>query len=190
MALTKKAANDKYDKLKKRLERGEITKERFKQAADRIYKMYHSDANKATRNAKPAIKAKPAQSKTTPKSANRGAAFLDMGGRNVKPVTKPGTHGQYRKKGDPGPAVVKKGSRTGASVDPRERQLSKNRRDARRSTTGSSTAGRRNVARQVDEQSGSAKRNQRLVEARRRRAREEAAKRNLRLMLSSKYNKD
>ena len=189
MALTKKAADKKYDELRAKLKAGEITNERFKQAADRIYKMYHSDANKATRNAKPAIKAKPAQSKTTPKS-KMGAAVLEMGGRNVKPVKKTGTHGQYRKKGDPGPAVVKKGSRTGASVDPRERQLSKNRRDARRSTTGSSTAGRRNIARQVDAQSGSAKRNQRQVEARRRRARQEAAKRNRRLMLSRKYNKD
>ena len=57
MALTKKDANAKYDKLRKQLKAGEITKERFKQAADRIYKMYHSDANKATRNAKPASKA-------------------------------------------------------------------------------------------------------------------------------------
>ena len=54
MALTKKAANKKYDELRAKLKAGEITKERFKQAADRIYKMYHSDANKATRNAKPA----------------------------------------------------------------------------------------------------------------------------------------
>ena len=60
MALTKKDANAKYDKLRKQLKSGEISQERFKQAADRIYKMYHSDANKGTRNAKPAIKAKPA----------------------------------------------------------------------------------------------------------------------------------
>lgn len=64
MALTKKDANAKYDKLRKQLKSGEISQERFKQAADRIYKMYHSDANKATRNAaKPAIKAKPAKAK-------------------------------------------------------------------------------------------------------------------------------
>ena len=132
MALTKKAANKKYDELRAKLKAGEITQERFKQAANRIYKMYHSDANKATRNAKPAIKAKPAQSKTTPKSANRGAAFLDMGGQNVKRVTKTGTHGQYRKKGDPGPAVRRAGSTTGASVDPRERSLRRNREEARR----------------------------------------------------------
>ena len=147
------------------------------------------NAAKTAPKAKPAVKAKPAQSKTTPKSANRGAAFLDMGGQNVKRVTKTGTHGQYRKKGDPGPAVRRQGSTTGASVDPRERQLRKNRQEARRSG-GSSSAGRRNIARQVAEQSGSAKRNQRQVEARRRRARQEGAKRNRRLMLSSKYNKD
>jgi hypothetical protein len=73
-----------------------------------------------------------AQTKTTPKSANRGAAFLDMGGQNVKRVTKTGTHGQYRKKGDPGPAVRRAGSTTGASVDPRERSLRRNREEARR----------------------------------------------------------
>lgn len=63
MALTKKAANDKYDKLRKKLKAGEITQETFKRSADRIFKMYHSDANKATRNAKPAAKSKPAASK-------------------------------------------------------------------------------------------------------------------------------
>ena len=44
-----------------------------------------------------------------------------------------GTRGEYRKKDDPGPAVRRKGSTTGASVDPRERSLRKNRADARRS---------------------------------------------------------
>ena len=68
MALTKKAANKKYDELRAKLKAGEITKERFKQAADRIYKMYHSDANKATRNAKPAA-SKPRQ--TTRAEAER-----------------------------------------------------------------------------------------------------------------------
>lgn len=98
-----------------------------------------------------------------------------------------GTRGQSRPSNSPGPAVVKPGSRTGAAVDPRERQLRKNREDARRSG-GSSSAGRRNIARQVAEQSGSAKRDQRQVEARRRRAREAAAKRNRRRYLASKNN--
>ena len=76
---------------------------------------------------------KPAQSKATPKSANRGAAFLDMGGQNVKEVKKTGTHGQYRKKGDPGPAVRRRGSvGEGESLDPRERQLRRNQARARR----------------------------------------------------------
>ena len=66
MALTKKAADDKYDKLRKKLKAGEITQETFKRSADRIFKMYHSDANKATRNAKPAA-SKPRQ--TTRKEA-------------------------------------------------------------------------------------------------------------------------
>ena len=43
-----------------------------------------------------------------------------------------GTRGQFRKKGDPGPAVLRRGSTTGASVDPRERQLRKNRQEAAR----------------------------------------------------------
>lgn len=43
-----------------------------------------------------------------------------------------GTRGEYRKKGDPGPAVRRAGSTTGASVDPRERSLRRNREEARR----------------------------------------------------------
>ena len=132
--------------------------------------------------AKTAPKAKPAASKPrqTTKEEAKSRFYRSSSG----------TRGQSRPSNSPGPAVRRQGSTTGASVDPRERQLRKNRQEARRSTTGSSTAGRRNIARQVAEQSGSAKRNQRQVEARRRRAREEAAKRNRRLMLSNKYNKD
>jgi hypothetical protein len=97
-----------------------------------------------------------------------------------------GTRGQSRPSNSAGPAVVKQGSRTGASVDPRERQLRKNREEARRG--GSSSAGRANIRRMVEEQSGGGRRNQRQVEARRRRAREEAAKRNRRRYLASKNN--
>ena len=68
MALTKKAADKKYDELRAKLKAGEITKERFKQAANRIHKMYHSDANKATRNAKPAA---PQPRQTTRAEAER-----------------------------------------------------------------------------------------------------------------------
>ena len=98
-----------------------------------------------------------------------------------------GTRGQSRPSNSPGPAVVKPGSRTGASVDPRERQLRKNRQEASRSG-GSSSAGRRNIARQVAEQSGSSRRNQQQVEARRRRARQRGAARNRRQYLASKNN--
>jgi|TARA_Y100000015_G_scaffold6132_1_gene5597 hypothetical protein len=90
MALTKKDANAKYDKLRKQLKAGDITKERFKQAADRIYKMYHSDANKATRNAKPAIKAKMPGGSTraeVEKSFNKAKAinnFVGPGGSRTR----------------------------------------------------------------------------------------------------------
>ena len=98
-----------------------------------------------------------------------------------------GIRGEFRKVGDPGPNV----SRDPQKFDPTSRRVRRVQEDARRSRVrASGTAGRRNIARQVAEQSGSAKRNQRQVEARRRRAREEAAKRNRRLMLSRKYNKD
>ena len=98
-----------------------------------------------------------------------------------------GTRGQSRPSNSPGPAVVKKGSRTGASVDPRERQLRKNRQEARRSG-GSSSAGRANIRRMVEEQSGGGRRNQRQVEERRRRARQRGAARNRRQYLASKNN--
>ena len=64
MALTKKDANAKYDKLRAQLKKGTISQKDFKRSADRIYNMYHSDANKKTRNAKPAPKG------STPKTSN------------------------------------------------------------------------------------------------------------------------
>ena len=206
MALTKKDANAKYDRLRKKLEAGDITKERFKQAADRIYKMYHSDANKAARKAKPAIKAKPA-SKT-------GKAVLEMGGSNVKEITKPkksnaasnfyrsssGTRGESRPSDSPGPAVRRAGSTTGASVDPRERQLRKNLEDARRSRAAASAevraaggSNRRNdraIEKEVSRSSGGVRAAQRRKEERQRRARKRGLKRNRRQMLGNRYNKD
>ena len=85
----------------------------------------------------------------------------------------------------PSPTVTKKGSNTGATVDPRERSLRVNRQEASR---GSTSTGRANIRRQVNAQSGSSKRNQRQVEERQRRARAQGAKRNRRLMLSRRYN--
>ena len=96
-----------------------------------------------------------------------------------------GTRGQNRPSNSPGPAVRKKGSTTGASVDPRERQLRKNRQDAKR---GSTTKGRANIKAQVDAVSGSGRRNQRQVEERRRRARRRAMLKNRRQLLSRRHN--
>ena len=147
-------------------------------AQKKIFAKYKAMVKAGNTPADPKPKSKPA---ATTKPAETKPAASKSSGSSV--------HGQFRKSNSPGPAVRRQGSTTGASVDPRERQLRKNRQDARRSS-GSSSAGRRNIARQVAEQSGSAKRNQRQVEARRRRARQEGAKRNRRLMLSRKYNKD
>ena len=87
MAYTKKAINDKYDKLRAQLKAGTIDQKTFKASADRLYKLYHSDANKATRNAS----SKPAP-KSTPKpqyGGKTGKAVLELGGSNVKKVQKP-----------------------------------------------------------------------------------------------------
>ena len=89
MALTKKDANAKYDKLRKQLKDGEISPERFKQAADRIYKMYHSDANKTTRNAKSAKAKMPGGSTRAKveKSFNKAKAvnnFVGPGGSRTR----------------------------------------------------------------------------------------------------------
>ena len=81
MALTKKAADKKYDKLRKKLKAGEITQETIKRSADRIYKMYHSDANKATRNAKPAVR-KPAQTEAA--RIKTVVLSFEMGGQKAK----------------------------------------------------------------------------------------------------------
>ena len=68
MAYTKKAINDKYDKLRAQLKAGTIDQKTFKASANRLYELYHSDANKATRNAtpaKPKPKTKPQATTTT-----------------------------------------------------------------------------------------------------------------------------
>ena len=105
-----------------------------------------------------------------------------------KTETKPsgsGVHGQFRPSRPASPTVRRPGSTTGASVDPRERQLRVNRRDAER---GSTTKGRANIKAQVDAVSGSSKRNQRQVEERRRRARRRAMLKNRRQLLARQYN--
>jgi hypothetical protein len=110
MAISKAAANKKYDELRAKLKSGDITKEAFKTASARIYNMYHSDSNKATRNAapskpKPKATAKPkpkAPAKPKPKTAKeslyqsgqrygggpikpRAQRVLEIGGSDVKP---------------------------------------------------------------------------------------------------------
>jgi len=119
MGMSVKDMKDHYDK---KVRGKKLTLEQKRHLADQM---------QAARKAAPKAKSKPVQSKATTKS-KMGADVLDMGGRNVRRVTKTGTHGQYRKKGDPGPAVRRAGSTTGASVDPRERSLRRNREEARR----------------------------------------------------------
>ena len=133
------------------------------------------DAAKNAPKSKPAAKAKPATKKTTKSEA--ASRFYSSSS---------GTRGQLRPSNPASPTVRRKGSTTGASVDPRERSLRKNRQEAKR---GSSTKGRANIRAQVKAASGSSKRNQRQVEDRRRRARQRGAKRNLREMLAAKFNK-
>jgi len=97
--------------------------------------------------------------------------------------------------GTPGPNVTVPFGK----LDRNTARVQRHQQDARRSRTAqhqdvkaasgsSSTKGRANIRRMVNEQSGSSKRNQRQVEDKRRRARNAAAKRNRRLMLSSRYN--
>ena len=120
---------------------------------------------------KAAPKPKAAKSTTSTKSST------------TKASTGSGVHGQYRPSRPPSPTVRRPGSTTGATVDPRERQLRKNRQDAKR---GSTTAGRANIKAQVDAVSGSGRRNQRQVEERRRRARRRAMLKNRRQLLASR----
>ena len=68
MAISKAAANKKYDELRAKLKSGDITKEAFKTASARIYNMYHSDSNKATRNAAPSKPKPKATAKPKPKA--------------------------------------------------------------------------------------------------------------------------
>ena len=93
---------------------------------------------------KAASKAKPAASKprqTTRKEAEARFYSSSSQGSIAKNQEKAksnffrsssGTRGQLRPSNSPGPAVRRAGSTTGASVDPRERQLRKNRQEAAR----------------------------------------------------------
>ena len=85
MAITKKDANAKYDKLRKQLKIGAIDKETFKRSANAIYKKYHSKSNKATRNAPTS---KPKASKPKASSSAGKQRFFDgaKGGKYDKAV--------------------------------------------------------------------------------------------------------
>ncbi len=69
--LSKSAINKKYDQLRSQLTSGELSREDFKIAADRLYTMYHGKANKAQRvkDAKPTTQRQqaPKQTKTSAK---------------------------------------------------------------------------------------------------------------------------
>ena len=86
--LSKSAINKKYDQLRADLKSGELSQEQFKRKADRLYKLYHSKANKAQRakDAAPAPK-KPAAEK--PKKAPRGYTPGKLYGEDVKPKKAP-----------------------------------------------------------------------------------------------------
>ncbi len=75
-------------------------------------------AKKAAPKAKPAA---PKPRQTTRKEAE--ARFYSSSSS---------TRGEFRPSNSPGPAVRRAGSTTGASVDPRERQLRRNRQEAAR----------------------------------------------------------
>ena len=144
---------------------------------------FRDAAKKAPAASKP--KPAPAKSQSTPKKPQSTPKKPQSTPK--KPSKGGGTTGRTRPSNPPSPTVVRSGSRTGASVDPRERSLRRNRQQTRSRST---TAGRRNIRQQVEAQSGSAKRDQRTTEARRRRAREAGLKKNRRELLAKKYNKD
>ena len=133
------------------------------------------------------VKSPAPKAKAAAKQQQRTATSSSSTPTKPKTQKPPATRGKFRGSNPPSPTVVRPGSKTGAAVDPRERSVSKNLQESKRKK-GSTVKGRKNIAAQVREASGSSKRNQKLVEARRRRAREEALKKNLREMLASKYN--
>lgn len=128
-------------------------------AQKKIFEQYKAmvKAGDTPANPKPRPKAKPAASKprqTTPAEAKERFYRSSSQGSIAKNEEKAkrnffrsssGTRGQFRPSNSPGPAVRRAGSTTGASVDPRERQLRKNRQEAarRRLRGGTNRRGRR-----------------------------------------------
>jgi len=177
---SKTRLNKLYDKYRKEVKEGKMTEAEFAKQAKIMAASYQANKGKT----KPATKAKD-KAEAKPKTETKPKADTKPKTDTKTGTGRSGVTGQYRKKGDPGPAVVKKGSRTGASVDPRERQLRKNRQEAKR---GSTAKGRANIKAQVDAVSGSSRRNQRQVEERRRRARRQAMLKNRRQLLARRNN--
>ena len=117
-----------------------------------------ADQMQAAKKAAPKAKSKPAASKprqTTRAEAEARFYSSSSQGSIAKNQEKAksnffrsssGTRGEFRPSNSPGPAVRRAGSTTGASVDPRERQLRKNRQEAarRRLRGNTNRRGRRN----------------------------------------------
>ena len=125
--------------------------------------------------AKTAPKSKPKPKATTPPPKPKAAP----------PNTTNTKRGSLRPSNPPPPTVRKKGSDTGATVEPRERGVRRNLRDVGRSTA----KGRKNIRAQVKAASGSSKMSQKEKEKRQREARRKAMKKNRREYLASKFNR-
>ena len=131
MAITKKDANAKYDKLRAQLKKGDISKEAFKAASNRIYEMYHGDANKATRNApkaKPAAKAKPKVNNQSNKDGTYGKSLPS------NPKLKSNTNRRH--------SLMTKGAMVGEDVKPKKRPNRKSRYSGGTSSTSRTAGGR------------------------------------------------
>lgn len=89
MDLSKSAINKKYDQLVSQFKSGDLSQKQFKTAADRLYKLYHSNANKAQR----AKDAKPVARKSTKATPSTQQAKKPAA---KKPVSKKPTTGKSK----------------------------------------------------------------------------------------------
>ena len=183
--LTKQQMKDKYDQEIRKS--GKSAKELKKIANQMQNALKRSVKNSTTKQQQTTTTSTKQQQITNTTKRTEPPASNQEVKRDSPKNGKSGTSGKLRPSNPPSPTVRRKGSTTGATVDPRERSLRKNLQESK-SRKRSTVKGRKNIAAQVKEASGSSKRNQKLVEARRRRAREEALKKNLREMFGSKYN--
>ena len=143
MGMTVKQMKTYYDK---QVRGKKLSAKELKAMADQM-----QAAKKAAPKAKPAA---PKPRQTTRKEAEARFYSSSSQGSIAKNQEKAkrnffrsssGTRGQLRPSNSPGPAVRRAGSTTGASVDPRERQLRKNRQEAARQRLrrGTNRRGRR-----------------------------------------------